>query len=114
MFFFVASVYFWGRLFAGAPLKMLWLLLATMAIAGLPVVLKSDGAVFLCVLVAALLLTLDQLILSKIQRAPIPRWTGEHPSAVWDPDLDERNQKLVDDYERSKGALIFDDADSKK
>jgi hypothetical protein len=63
--FFIASIYFWGRLFAGTPLKMQWLLLVTMAIAGLPVILKSDAAVFMCVLLTMLLITLDGFVLAK-------------------------------------------------
>jgi hypothetical protein len=114
MFFFIASIYFWGRLFAGTPLKMLWLLLVTMAIAGLPVVLKSDVAVFTCVLLTMLLITLDGFVLAKAEETAPPRSKYARFSTAWDPDLAERDQKLIEDYERSKGALIFDDEDSKK
>jgi hypothetical protein len=71
MFFFLASACFWGRLFAGTPLKTLWLLLATMAIAGLPIVPKSDGAVFLCILVAVLLGIEEMMQRSSNWRAPL-------------------------------------------
>lgn len=113
--FFLASMIFWGRVFAGERLRTLWPLFACMAVAGTPLLVRSVPAMFGSVVLAFAMLVFGEVLLMK--RAPEPvrrtigksRWTGEGSPAVWDVEQDDANQRLLDNYERSKGALVFDD-----